>query len=66
MRTALEGVSQDERGCDAVNTTSRMESHRLEANSSERQNTDQLLKDEYNFEHRGQIEIKGKGQMKTY
>ena len=30
------------------------------------ENTYQLLKDDYNFEFRGDVNIKGKGEMKTY
>jgi class 3 adenylate cyclase len=51
---------------DAVNTASRMESHgvadRIQASAATRQ----ALGDSYRFEHRGTIEVKGKGEMETY
>ena len=51
---------------DAVNTASRMESHGLAGKIQVSQTTYELLKHEYLFEERGQIEVKGKGSMKTY
>ncbi|HSM02358.1 MAG TPA: adenylate/guanylate cyclase domain-containing protein [Acidimicrobiia bacterium] len=51
---------------DAVNTASRMESHgapdRIQVSAATRK----ALGDGYRFEHRGTIEIKGKGEMETY
>ena len=51
---------------DAVNTASRMESHGLAGKIQVSETTYELLKHEYLFEERGQIEVKGKGCMKTY
>ncbi len=51
---------------DAVNTASRMESHGMAGEIQVTQETYELLKDKFLFEERGLIEIKGKGQMKTY
>lgn len=51
---------------DAVNIASRMESHgaadRIQASAAMRE----ALGDSYRFEHRGTIEIKGKGDMDTF
>ena len=49
-----------------VNTASRMESHGLAGKIQVSETTYELLKHEYLFEERGQIEVKGKGSMKTY
>jgi adenylate cyclase len=51
---------------DAVNTASRMESHGIPGTIQVTQNTYNKLKEDYIFEDRGLIEIKGKGQMPTY
>ena len=51
---------------DAVNTASRMESHSLPGQIQVSQATYHLLNDRYQFEKRGEIEIKGKGKMTTY
>ncbi|NJN72766.1 MAG: DUF3365 domain-containing protein [Limnothrix sp. RL_2_0] len=51
---------------DAVNTASRMESHGVPESIQVTEETYQLLKDDYLFEARGSIEIKGKGAMNTY
>ncbi len=51
---------------DAVNTASRMESHSLPGEIQVTESTYELLKNKYNFEPRGEIEIKGKGKMTTY
>jgi adenylate cyclase len=51
---------------DAVNTASRMESHGKPGNIQVSASTYQLLKNDYLFEKRGTIEVKGKGAMKTY
>lgn len=51
---------------DAVNTAARMESHGI---AGEIQVTEQVyarLSEAYSFEHRGVIEVKGKGPMHTY
>jgi len=51
---------------DAVNTASRMESHRLADAIQVTEVVKDRLKDLYNFEERGPIPIKGKGEMQTY
>ena len=51
---------------DTVNTASRMESHGLPDEIQVTEETHNLLKDKYVFEERGGIEVKGKGQMRTY
>ncbi|KXJ18569.1 Atrial natriuretic peptide receptor 1 [Exaiptasia diaphana] len=53
---------------DTVNTASRMESTGLPQKIHISETTKQLLKyfDKYEVEHRGHIEVKGKGQMQTY
>lgn len=51
---------------DAVNTASRMESHGISGEIQVTDTTYQILKDKFIFEERGLIDIKGKGQMKTY
>ena len=51
---------------DTVNTASRMESHGLPDEIQVTEETRNLLKDKYVFEERGIIEVKGKGQMRTY
>ena len=50
----------------AVNTASRMESHGIAGRIQVSIYTYNLLQDQYEFEERGLIEIKGKGQMQTY
>ncbi|MEG4057569.1 adenylate/guanylate cyclase domain-containing protein [Microcoleus sp. Pol7_B2] len=50
----------------AVNTASRMESHGITGRIQVSRYTYELLQDKYEFEDRGEIEIKGKGQMQTY
>ncbi|MEG4448903.1 adenylate/guanylate cyclase domain-containing protein [Microcoleus sp. N9_B1] len=50
----------------AVNTASRMESHGIPGRIQVSHYTYELLQDKYEFEDRGEIEIKGKGQMQTY
>jgi class 3 adenylate cyclase len=51
---------------DTVNTSSRMESHgaanRVQVSAAMRE----ALGDSYRFEHRGTIEVKGKGEMETF
>lgn len=51
---------------DSVNTASRMESHGIPGQIQTSEETYQLLKDRYVFEDRGEIDIKGKGKMRTY
>jgi class 3 adenylate cyclase len=51
---------------DTVNTASRMESHGIAGTIQVSEDTYQLLKGAYELEPRGSIEIKGKGEMKTY
>jgi PAS domain S-box-containing protein len=51
---------------DAVNAASRMESHGVPGRIQVTEATYQRLKDQYRFEPRGPIEVKGKGEMSTY
>lgn len=51
---------------DTVNTASRMESYSLPGKVQASDRTYELLKDKYHFESRGTIEVKGKGEMKTW
>jgi class 3 adenylate cyclase/HAMP domain-containing protein len=51
---------------DTVNTASRMESHGVPGRIHVTEATYQQLKDEFDFESRGTMEIKGKGMMQTY
>lgn len=51
---------------DTVNTASRMESHGLPGEIHVSEATYRLIRDQYDFEPRGTIEVKGKGQMATY
>jgi class 3 adenylate cyclase len=51
---------------DTVNTASRMESHAEPGTIQVSETSYELLKDTYEFEARGSIEIKGKGPMRTY
>lgn len=51
---------------DTVNTASRMESHSLPGKIQVSQTTYECLRDRYEFEARGAIPIKGKGEMSTY
>jgi len=51
---------------DAVNTASRMESHGTPGQIQVTRATYELLKDEFVFERRGTVEVKGKGQMETW
>jgi class 3 adenylate cyclase len=51
---------------DTVNTASRMESTGVPMKIQCTQNTADLIKDDYILEERGQVEVKGKGMMKTY
>lgn len=51
---------------DTVNTASRMESQGLPGCIQVTAQTYEVLKDKYNFEYRGTVKIKGKGEMDTY
>lgn len=51
---------------DSVNTASRMESHGTPGKIQCSRDTFLLLKEEFLFSKRGQIEIKGKGKLETY
>lgn len=50
----------------AVNTASRMESHGIPGRIQVSIYTYELLRDKYEFEERGLIDIKGQGEMRTY
>jgi len=51
---------------DTVNTASRMESHGVIGRIQVTEATYRRLTDRYRFEDRGEIEIKGKGRLRTY
>jgi guanylate cyclase len=51
---------------DSVNTASRMESHGLPGRIHLSDATYELIRDEFNCEPRGTIEVKGKGPMRTW
>lgn len=51
---------------DTVNTASRMESHGLPGSIQVSEATHRLLRDEFVFEERGPVEVKGKGRMNVY
>jgi guanylate cyclase len=51
---------------DTVNTASRMESHGVPGKIQINEPTYQLLRDEFECERRGIIQIKGKGEMETW
>jgi adenylate cyclase len=51
---------------DTVNTASRMESHALPGSIQVTERTYRRLKDRYILEERGTIDVKGKGEMRTY
>lgn len=51
---------------DTVNTASRMESHGVTGQIQVSEPTHALLKNRYQFERRGPIEVKGKGMVLTY
>jgi len=51
---------------DAVNTASRMESHGLPGHIQITADTYDLIKDDFVCESRGTVNIKGKGEMKTW
>ena len=51
---------------DAVNTASRMESHGIPGAIQVSSASYEYLRDKYMFEQRGNIQVKGKGEMTTY
>jgi class 3 adenylate cyclase len=51
---------------DTVNTASRMESHGTAGTIHVTEETQRRLADAYTFEDRGDVEVKGKGLMRTY
>jgi len=51
---------------DSVNTASRMESHGIPGEIQASQETCNLISKNYVLDYRGEIEVKGKGPMKTY
>jgi guanylate cyclase len=51
---------------DSVNTASRMESHSVPGRIHLSDATYELIRDEFNCEPRGTIEVKGKGPMRTW
>jgi CHASE2 domain-containing sensor protein/class 3 adenylate cyclase len=51
---------------DPVNIASRMESHGIPGKIQVSSSTYELLKEQYYFEERGTIQVKGKGTMRTY
>ncbi len=51
---------------DAVNTASRMESHGVPGRIQITEATRDLIQNEYECIPRGEIDIKGKGRMKTW
>lgn len=51
---------------DSVNTASRMESHGLPGQIQVSESTYELLKDIFQFEDRGKIEVKGLGEVRSY
>jgi adenylate cyclase len=51
---------------DAVNTASRMESTNTEGHIQVPQNVYQRLRDDFVFEERGEVDVKGKGAMHTW
>lgn len=54
-------------GGDTVNTASRMEEYGIEKCIQVTQNViNSIDKNKYSFEYRGELEIKGKGLMKTW
>ncbi|HEX5589382.1 MAG TPA: adenylate/guanylate cyclase domain-containing protein [Candidatus Limnocylindrales bacterium] len=51
---------------DTVNTASRMESHGLAGRTQVSAAVERRLRDRYEFEDRGEIEVKGKGRMRAF
>jgi class 3 adenylate cyclase len=65
-RSTREITSSPDLWGDAVNKASPMESHGIPGKIQVSETTYHLLQHQYKFEERGLIEIKGKGEMKTY
>ena len=51
---------------DCVNTASRMESHGIPGEIQVTETTYEILKNKFNLDERGIIDVKGKGKMRTY
>ncbi|HIK08749.1 MAG TPA: adenylate/guanylate cyclase domain-containing protein [Oscillatoriaceae cyanobacterium M33_DOE_052] len=51
---------------DTVNVASRMESHGIPGEIQVTESTYIMLRDQFAFQHRGSIRVKGKGEMNTY
>ena len=51
---------------DTINTASRMESHGVPGRIQVTQRVHDKLRDQYEFEQRGVITVKGKGDMTTF
>jgi adenylate cyclase len=51
---------------DTVNTASRMQSHGVVGRIQVTEATYRHLRDRYRFEERGEVEVKGKGRLRTY
>jgi class 3 adenylate cyclase len=51
---------------DTVNTASRMESHGIPGRIQVTEDVYRRLEEEFVFERRGEIEVKGKGRLVTY
>jgi class 3 adenylate cyclase len=51
---------------DMVNVGSRMESHGVPGKVQVTQATYELVKDDFVFEYRGKVDVKGKGEMETW
>jgi len=51
---------------DAVNTASRMESHGTPGQIQVTRATYELLKDQFELERRGTVDVKGKGEIETW
>ena len=51
---------------DTVNTASRMESHGMVGRIQVSAATYRHVRDTYQFEERGEVEVKGKGRLRTY
>ncbi|MCB1201510.1 MAG: ammonium transporter [Leptospiraceae bacterium] len=51
---------------DSVNTASRLESHGVAGKIQISERTASLIKDKFNIEHRGKIELKGKGSIESF
>ena len=51
---------------DAVNIASRMESNSIPGKINISENTYQIIKDDYECEYRGELEVKNRGRLKMY